>query len=101
MAPLPGHAVSRRDLRRAAFIALERVGDASLGEWELANPRAFHLRRRLSAAEAPEVGPVTDVRRTPEATRRALLLADRLRHVPPEVLAQEVDLRGLGVPDTE
>lgn len=57
-------------LRRYARRALDGVGDASLGEWEAPGDVAFHLRRRLSAIEQRVVGPVVDVRGTPEATRR-------------------------------
>jgi hypothetical protein len=58
------------ELRALAFAALAGVGDADLGEYEEATGRAFHLRRRLSAAEAELVGPVIDVRGTPEGERR-------------------------------
>jgi len=51
--------------------ALTGVGDANLGEWVEWTGRAFHLRRRLSAAEAPLVGPVLDIRGdTAEVERR-------------------------------
>jgi hypothetical protein len=58
--------------------ALEGVGDASLGEWrEAGGNGVFHLRRGVTAAEAALVGPVEDIRGTPEETRRfAALLAD-------------------------
>jgi hypothetical protein len=57
-------------LRRYALAALEGVGDAGLGQWEEEGNRTFHLRRRLSREEQRSVGPVIDVRGTPEATRR-------------------------------
>lgn len=59
-----------QELRRIAFDLLDGYGDASLGEWEEKGASAFHLRRRLSDAEAALVGPVVDVRGTEEAGRR-------------------------------
>lgn len=50
--------------------ALVGVGDVDLGQWEDFTGYAFHLRRRLSEAEAELVGDVVDVRGTPEALRR-------------------------------
>lgn len=51
--------------------ALDGVGDASRGEWIDANPRAVHIRRRLSESEDRIVGPVKDVRGNPiEVERR-------------------------------
>ena len=54
---------------------LRRVGDAKLGEWVARSTtgdglRVVHLRRRLTAAEAKKVGPVRDIRGTPERDRR-------------------------------
>ena len=60
----------RETLRRFALEALEGVGDADLGEWEEWTGYAFHVRRRLSAAEHERVGDVIDMRGTPEARRR-------------------------------
>jgi hypothetical protein len=51
---------------------------------------AFHVRRRLSAAEQALVGPALDIRRTPEAIRRAARLGPLLRLASPEVLASEL-----------
>lgn len=57
----------KRDKARAlAFEGLAGVGDASLGQWEEWQT-AFHLRRRLTIAEAQLIGPVLDIRNTPEA----------------------------------
>lgn len=62
--------LGRSTLERRARAALDGLGDAALGEWtEMPGP-VFHLRRRLSATEAEAVGPVVDVRGTPEADRR-------------------------------
>lgn len=57
-------------LRRMAREALDGVGDPALGEWEETGDRAFHLRRRLMSVEADSIGPVVDVRHTPEAQHR-------------------------------
>lgn len=57
-------------LRRMALAALDGVGDATLGQWEDWTGRAYHVRRRLNAAESALVGPVVDVRGTPEEFRR-------------------------------
>jgi hypothetical protein len=46
------------------------VGDAFLGEWEEYSGYAFHIRRRLDAAEQAVIGEVCDIRGTPEARRR-------------------------------
>jgi hypothetical protein len=69
---------------------LAGVGDPAAGEWTEWTGRAFHLRRRLGAREMPRVGPVVDVRGTPEARRRAARLGDLLRYVPAEVLNDEL-----------
>lgn len=66
------------------------VGDASLGEWTEWSGRAFHLRRRLSVREQREVGPVVDVRGTPEALRRAERLGSLLAYAPAEAIAEEL-----------
>ena len=47
------------------------MGDAQLGEWHEFTGYAFHVRRRLSLEEQAFVGPVEDIRGTPEAMRRA------------------------------
>jgi len=73
-------------LRDRALKALAWVGDASLGEWHESTGRAYHVRRRLSPSEEPTVGPVVDVRGTPEARRR---LARVARYVPPEMPLEE------------
>ena len=70
--------------------ALDGLGDATTGEWREWTGNAYHIRRRLSEAEQAEVGPVADVRRTPEARRRAAALGGLLRVAPPEVLLDEL-----------
>lgn len=77
-------------LEAEAVRQLSGVGDPALGEWREWTGHAFHIRRRLSVREMPRVGPVVDVRRTPEALRRAGRLGDLLRFAPAEVLDEEI-----------
>jgi hypothetical protein len=69
---------------------LAGVGDPSLGEWREWTGRAFHLRRRLSAREQRDVGPVVDIRGSEEARRRVERLGPMLAYAPAEVLANEI-----------
>jgi hypothetical protein len=69
---------------------LSGVGDPTLGEWTEWTGRAFHLRRRLNDREEQRVGPVIDIRRTPEALRRAALLGELLRYAPREAIDEEL-----------
>jgi hypothetical protein len=69
---------------------LRGVGDPSLGEWWESGRDALHCRRRLSALEQAQVGPVVDVRGTPEARRRAVALGDRILNIPPDILQEEL-----------
>jgi len=68
---------ARATLELYARRMLDGVGDASLGEWverDRITPRGWavvHVRRRLTPAEADRVGPVRDIRGTPELFRRA------------------------------
>lgn len=80
----------RAVLEAQAERELQGLGDPALGEWRESSGWVFHLRRRLNAAEQVHVGPVLDVRGTDEARRRARQLGRFLRHVPPEVLADEI-----------
>ena len=57
-------------LRQQALKLLEGVGDPMRGQWVEYGDRAYHLRRRLSEREALRVGPVVDVRGTPEQELR-------------------------------
>lgn len=59
-----------RELKAKALAVLGGVGDRRLGEWHEWTGRAYHLRRRLSAAEQAEVGDVVDCRGTDEWQRR-------------------------------
>ena len=77
-------------MERQAERELAGVGDAALGEWREYSGRAFHLRRRLNAAEEQSVGPAVDVRGTDEARRRALTLGHLLDYVPDEILDDEL-----------
>jgi hypothetical protein len=56
--------------RKLALKALSGVGSATLGEWEERGRVAYHVRRRLSPAEAAIVGEVCDLRRTAEGVMR-------------------------------
>lgn len=94
VAPLPGHFLGERELRRLARRVIDGRGDPRRGEWEEMGGKAFHLRRRLTAEEEGLVGPVVDVRGTEEAIRRASLVGDRLRLAPVEVLAEELGVAG-------
>lgn len=58
------------ELRRLAHDELLGVGDPDLGEWIEYGTSAVHVRRRLSAEEERLVGPVIDIRGTPEAAQR-------------------------------
>jgi hypothetical protein len=75
---------------RRAEQALAGLGVAALGEWREWSGIAYHLRRRLSPAEEARTGPALDIRRTPEARRRAAALGARIVHVSAEILASEV-----------
>jgi hypothetical protein len=77
-------------LEREAERQLAGVGDAALGEWREHNGRFFHLRRRLTAGEERRVGPVLDIRRTPEAVLRAGRLGPLLAFAPADVVADEI-----------
>ncbi len=64
---------------------LKGVGYSGLGEWVASdNPgpagSLTHLRRRLTPFEAKKVGPIRDIRGTPEAEERL----DRVRDLLPE-----------------
>jgi hypothetical protein len=84
-----------RELARMAGRVLDGVGDGRRGEWTHRLGAFHHLRRRLAAAEEATVGPVVDVRCTPEAVRRSGPLAELglLALVPGEVLADELGFK--------
>ena len=58
-------------LRDCALLALQAVGDASLGQWEQYRNETYHVRRRLTPREQVPIGDAIDIRNTPEAERRA------------------------------
>ena len=58
------------------------MGDASLGEWVHWTGRALHIRRRLTPSEQVPIGPVQDIRGTPEARTRI----ERVLRVNPHIL---------------
>ena len=89
-ASVAGEGRAERLLEAEAERQLAGVGDAELGEWREWTGYAFHIRRRLTWREQRRVGPVVDVRRTPEAAARAARLGELLRIVPPEILAEEL-----------
>jgi hypothetical protein len=67
-------------LYELAHAALDGVGNRSLGQWEEWSGYAYHIRRRLSYNEAILVGPVIDVRGTPEAEERYKTAWPELSH---------------------
>lgn len=73
-----GLALGSSTLIRRSYAELAGLGDASAGEWLEERPDFVHLRRRLSTREERKVGPVVDVRGTPEAHRRLALVAHLL-----------------------
>lgn len=74
---MPRLRLSLEALDRTARNVLAGVGDPTLGEWT-EHGAAYHLRRRLSTAEAALVGPVVDVRGTFEAQKRLSRVAHLL-----------------------
>lgn len=75
-----GFGLSVETLRAKALRVLEGVGDEALGQWEEQGIKAYHIRRRMTDAEAKRVGGVLDVRGTPEATQR---FEKMRRYLPP------------------
>ena len=75
--------------RRARHV-LDGLGDPAAGEWSEWTGAAYHLRRRLTVDEAVRVGPVRDIRGTPEARRRARALGRYLDVIPAAVVAAEL-----------
>ena len=76
-------------VRGVAYDLLDGYGDAAAGEWTQMPGRIFHLRRRLSPSEASLVGPVVDVRGTPEAARRIAAVRRWVVDAGVEQLAEE------------
>ena len=65
-----GRRLDAARLFELALATLRGVGTVSLGEWREVGTVACHVRRRLSAEEMIIVGPVRDLRGTPEALTR-------------------------------
>ena len=64
-------ALTPDDLKLVALRMLQGVGEAASGEWHEFTGVAYHLRRRLTAAEqARGVGDACDLRGTDEMRRR-------------------------------
>ncbi len=79
-----------KELREIALRALSGVGDEAR-QWEQARPAAFHLRRRLTAAEEAITGPAIDYRGTAEAKFRAINMGVHLARIPRELLAEDLN----------
>jgi hypothetical protein len=77
-------------LEREADQQLEGIGNASLGEWREWSGKAFHLRRRLSAAEQIHIGLAVDIRGTDEARMRLGRVGNMLRLAPAELVREEM-----------
>lgn len=76
--------------RKLALKALRGVGSATLGEWEERGRVAYHVRRRLSPAEAAIVGEVCDLRRTAEGMMRFESIKHLLPHPALAMAEQEL-----------
>lgn len=76
-----------------ARAVLDGVGDAHAGEWADPRPLAYHLRRRLSAAEAAAIGPVVDIRGTIEAATRVQVLAPFVNDIVLRLAVEEAGMR--------
>jgi hypothetical protein len=85
---------SERELKALAYAALAGVGDRGAGEWVEWSGKAFHVRRRLTPAEQQRVGPVVDLRGTPEGIARLAALAGRLHPSLRRFAEREVARRG-------
>lgn len=69
--------------RRLALEALKGVGMIEF-QWEQDRPSAYHVRRRVTAAELEIVGDVADLRGTPEGFQR---FQAALPFLPPPAIA--------------
>jgi hypothetical protein len=92
-AAINGKRMGDSQLRRIVRAALSGVGDRTRGEWEEIRPKAFHIRRRLSASEDLLVGPVVDVRGTLEAQERADLVIKQCPWFPLDMIREELGSR--------
>lgn len=100
-AALPGKGGrNARDLRAVAYKHLAGVGDRA-HEWCEWTGRAYHVRRRLAAAELAVVGGAVDCRGTGEGKRRleafrAELPAVALRMALAELAGRETARKAVG-----
>ena len=62
-------------------MSLEGVGDARLGEWVEATPKAVHVRRRISEQEQMVIGEARDIRGSEEASERLEILFGDAPHL--------------------
>jgi hypothetical protein len=69
VAPTAEHIVLKPTLHQRALKALDGVGDRA-HEWHEWSGYAYHIRRRLTPAEASHIDEVRDIRGTPEAQER-------------------------------
>jgi hypothetical protein len=76
--------------RRRALAELDGLGDPALGEWHEWSGSAYHIRRRMTAAEQDRVGPAVDIRGSDEARARAAVLGRRLGLVPDGIRVAEL-----------
>lgn len=75
------------DAEALAVAALDGVGDAALGEWRTPGEVAYHVRRRLSTAEAIGAGlSVRDLRGTPEGVGRLRKLLTQCPYLRPHAV---------------
>ena len=82
--------MSLSDLRAVAMKVLHGVGVLQK-QWEEWSGVALHVRRRLTAKEALHTGEASDLRGTSEAKVRALRMGPILEHIPPAMLAEELE----------
>src|SRR6266478_2209155 len=82
-ASVAGPALASSVRRRLALQALKGVGLESM-QWEDDRPMAYHVRRRLTEAEAVLTGPVCDLRGKEEGVERF----ERIRNLLPAAVRQ-------------
>lgn len=66
------------------------MGSPRLGEWEERGRKAYHIRRRLSVAEAAVVGAVCDLRGTAEGALRFERIKSQLSYPALLMAAEEL-----------
>jgi hypothetical protein len=88
--------------RGIALVALEGVGDESLGQWEeQGNGGVYHIRRRLSVEEQKVIGDAIDIRGTPEERARLdVLLAEVHPLVAKHIVAMRLHAERRRPPET-